>query len=438
MLRSLHVATLLLWQDCCQYLQTQYNFDKSRKKRSIKKEGMDKLNLENSDHMVDDINHPMSFLLTEDLSVGIPMEGEVRTGVVVEQRNNEILVDIGAKSEGIIPSREFETMDAETRALLAVGNEVLVAIADPEDKNGNIILSYTKAVEEQDWLNAQKLLDSQDVYQGKVIGYNRGGVLVRMGQVRGFVPTSQLNNSRHRGGQGANSEEQLRLIVGETIFAKVIEVDRSRNRLILSERAAAKEIRESQRKHLLEDLAEGQTRQGRVVNLADFGAFVDIGGIEGLVHLSELSWKRVNHPSDKLTLGQELEVYVLSVDHGRQRVALSLKQLEPDPWSIISERYQVGQLVEVSITKLTKYGAFARLDDEYELEGLIHISELADEHIKHPRDVVQKSQTVTARVIRVDPEQRQLGLSLRQVTSDQFMAADLALADFDTDSEEEE
>ena len=388
---------------------------------------MNKITTENNDQTAVDVDHPMSFLLTEDLSVGIPAEGEVRLGVVVEHRNNEILVDIGAKSEGIIPSREFETLDAETREQLALGNEVLVAIIDPEDKNGNIILSFTKAVEEQDWLNAQKLLDTQDVYQGKVIGYNRGGLLVRMGQVRGFVPSSQLNANRQRGAQ-SGSEEQLRGMVGDILFAKVIEVDRERNRLILSERAAAKEIRESQRKHLFEDLAEGQTRTGRVVNLADFGAFVDIGGIEGLIHLSELSWKRVNHPADKLTLGQNLDVYILSVDHDRQRVALSLKQLEADPWTIINERYQVGQLVEVSVTKLTKYGAFARLDDEYELEGLIHISELSDDHVKHPRDVVQKSQVVAARIIRVDPEQRQLGLSLKQVNSDQFMAADLAMA----------
>jgi small subunit ribosomal protein S1 len=390
---------------------------------------MNNIKTENSDQTAVDADHPMNFLLTEDLSVGIPAEGEVRAGIVVEYRNNEVLVDIGAKSEGIIPSREFEAMDAETKELLAIGNEVLVAIIDPEDKNGNIILSYAKAVEEQDWLNAQNLLDSQEVYQGKVIGYNRGGLLVRMGQVRGFVPSSQMSASRQRGGgQGANNEEQLRASVGDTLFAKVIEVDRDRNRLILSERAAAKEMRESQRKHLLEDLAEGQTRNGRVVNMADFGAFIDIGGIEGLIHLSELSWKRVNHPGDKLTLGQNLDVYVLSVDHERQRVALSLKQLEPDPWTIIDERYQVGQLVEVTITKLTKYGAFARLDDEYELEGLIHISELSDDHVKHPRDIIQKSQVVAARIIRVDPEQRQLGLSLKQVSSDHFMEADLALA----------
>lgn len=372
--------------------------------------------------------HPMDFLLTEDLSVGIPQVGEIRSGEVVAQRNNEILVDIGAKSEGVIPSREYESLDTEARQELSVGNQILVCIVDPEDKNGDIILSYAKAIEEQDWLMAQELQESQEVYQGEVIGFNRGGLLVRVGQVRGFVPASQLNPARHVGGSESN-EEQLRRIVGETMYAKVIEVDRSRNRLILSERAAAREIREAQRRDLLETLEEGQVRNGRVVNMADFGAFVDIGGIEGLVHLSELSWKRVNHPSDTLELGQEVEVYILNVDQERNRIALSLKRLEPDPWTIIDEAYTEGQLVEATVTKLTKYGAFARLNDEYELEGLIHISELSEDHVKHPREIVQKGQAVAARIIRIDPEQRQLGLSIKQVTSDRFMEADLAMAE---------
>jgi small subunit ribosomal protein S1 len=272
-------------------------------------------------------------------------------------------------------------------------------------------------------------LDTQEVYTGKVVGYNRGGLLVKMGQVRGFVPASQLSSNRQMNNSGESTEEQLRRIVGQKIFAKVIEVDRSRNRLILSERAATKEMREVQRSQILDGLKEGEIREGRIVNLADFGAFVDIGGVEGLVHLSELSWKRVNHPADRLKLGDQVSVYILNVDQERQRIALSLKRLEPDPWNTIEQTYQVGQLVAATITKLTKYGAFARLGDEYELEGLIHISELSADHVKHPRDVVQKGQVVTARIVRIDPEQRQLGLSLKRVPSDQFMASDLALAD---------
>lgn len=371
--------------------------------------------------------HPMSFLLSDEFDLSFPHAGEIREGEVVAHRNNEILIDIGAKSEGIIPNTEVDTMDSDTKSLLAVGNTIPVYVVNPDDSNGNIILSYAKAMEEGDWDNAQKLHESQDIYKGKIIGYNKGGVLVRMGMVRGFVPASQLDNGRRYNSQ--SNEERLRSLVGEEIIARVIEVDRSRNRLILSERAAAKEIRQEQRKQILGQLGEGDVCEGRVVNLADFGAFVDIGGLEGLVHLSELSWKRVNHPSELLAIGDEVQVHVLNVDRERGRVALSLKQLEPDPWEKVEETYAEGQLVEVTISKLTKYGAFARLNDEYELEGLIHISELSEDRVNHPRDVVQKGQVVAVRIIRVDSDQRQLGLSLKQVASDRFIEADLAMAE---------
>jgi small subunit ribosomal protein S1 len=371
--------------------------------------------------------HPMSFLLSDDFDLSFPNAGEIREGEVVAHRNNEILIDIGAKSEGIIPNTEVDSMDPDTKSLLAVGNTIPVYIVNPDDNNGNIILSYAKAMEEEDWDNAHNLHETQDIYKGKIIGYNKGGVLIRMGMVRGFVPASQLDNGRRYNSQ--SNEERLRSLVGEEIIARVIEVDRSRNRLILSERAAAKEIRQEQRKQILGQLGDGDVCEGRVVNLADFGAFVDIGGLEGLVHLSELSWKRVNHPSELLAIGDEVQVHVLNVDRERGRVALSLKQLEPDPWEKVEDTYVEGQLVEVTISKLTKYGAFARLNDEYELEGLIHISELSEDRVNHPRDVVQKGQVVAVRIIRVDSDQRQLGLSLKQVASDRFIEADLAMAE---------
>jgi small subunit ribosomal protein S1 len=301
-------------------------------------------------------------------------------------------------------------------------------VVSPEDRNGNIILSYTKALQEQDWILAAELLESQEAFQGKAVGYNRGGLLVNLGQVRGFVPASQLGNHRRRRGQRSNHEERLASIVGEEITAKVIEVDRGRNRLILSERAAMKEIRAAQRESAIKEIEVGETRQGKIVNLADFGAFVDIGDIEGLVHLSELSWKRVDHPSEILSVGDDVEVYVINVDEERHRVGLSLKRLEPDPWTIIDTVYAEGELVEATVTNLTRYGAFARIDDEYALEGLIHVSELAEEHVEHPQDIVRKGQTVAARIIRIDPEQRQLGLSLKQVASPKYLEADLAMA----------
>lgn len=374
----------------------------------------------------DGAEHPMSFFLSDDYYLDLPQPGEIREGQVVAHQSYEVLIDIGAKSEGIITGDELDSMDPDTRELLTVGNSIPVYVVNPEDQNGNIILSYKKAVEEEDWLKAQELLDSQEVYKGNIIGHNRGGVLMMFGQVRGFIPASQLSNLRRTKEKSGN--EGLQFLVGQTISVKVIEVDRSRNRLILSEKAAMKEIRAAKRERLLGDLEEGEIRDGRIVNLADFGAFVDIGGIEGLVHLSELSWKRVNHPADLVEVGDEVQVFILSVDEERGRVALSLKRLEADPWSKVDELYKEGELVEVTITKLTKYGAFARLDDDYSLEGLIHISELSNEHVDLPQDIVETGQVVTARIIRVDSDRRQLGLSLKQVASADYIENDLAIA----------
>ncbi|WP_420631684.1 30S ribosomal protein S1 [Candidatus Leptofilum sp.] len=362
-------------------------------------------------------SHPMEFLLAEELN--LPSIGETRQGWVIEHRNNAILIDIGAKSEGVISGSELQQMDDETRALLSVGNEVSVYIVNTEDQYGNVIVSYAKAAEELDWNKAEALMASQDVYEGKVIGQNKGGLLVKLGQLRGFVPNSQISRRRNYG------EKQNGKLTNSMIQTKVIEVDRKRGRLILSERAAEKEARQAKRAEILGKLSEGDVLKGRVINLADFGAFIDVGGVEGLVHLSELSWKRVNAPADILKVGDEVEVYVLNIDEDRERLALSLKRMEPDPWTIIDEYYSVGQLLEATITKITKYGAFARLEDDYALEGLIHISELSENHVNHPRDVVQPSQTVTVRIIRVDKDQRQLGLSIKQVVSDKFVEADL-------------
>ncbi len=377
-----------------------------------------------SNYPANDPSHPLAFLLAEDLNLNPPSIGEIRTGEIVAIRNNEILIDIGAKSEAIIPEEELDELGREGRARLKLGEQIAVYIVNPEDDEGNIIVSYSRATEEQDWLYAQKLLDTQDVCQSTVLGYNKGGLLVKVGLLRGFVPLSQIGGNLHN---NRNLEDLLRQRVGSPIVCKVIEVERDRNRLILSEKAAAKEMRASQRTRLLKDLKEGDIRSGRVVNLAPFGAFIDIGGVEGLVHLSELSWRRIHDPAEDLTVGDQVQAYVIGVDRDQKRIALSLKRLEPDPWNRIETLYQVGQLVEVTIGKITKYGAFACINDPYQLEGLIHISELAEGHIKHPGDVLKKEQVATARIIRINAEQRQLGLSLKQVASDQYMASDLGL-----------
>jgi small subunit ribosomal protein S1 len=374
-------------------------------------------------------DHPMNFLLEDDQNLGFPKSGDVRTGHVVDHRIGEILIDIGAKSEGIITSSEVSSFDEDILNLLAIGNEVSIYVVNPDDRNGNIILSYRKAMEEEDWVMVQELLDNQEIYKGIVTGSNRGGLLVNVGMLRGFVPTSHLKHGRLGGGPRSENEERLRTNIGDDISTKVIEVDRSRNRLILSERAALKEARAAELSRLMEELEEGDIRDGRVVNLADFGAFVDIGGAEGLVHLSELSWKRVNHPSQVVNIGDECQVYVLNIDKERSRIALSLKRLETDPWTQIDDLYNEGDLLEATITKLTKFGAFARINDDYQIEGLIHISELSEEHVEEPQEIVTRGEVVSIRVIRVDRERRQLGLSMKQVTSVRYLESDLALAE---------
>lgn len=381
----------------------------------------------------------MDFLLGEELGLEVPKAGEIRKGEVIEHHKNAILVDIGAKSEGIIVGSELDEIRDHERDDLAVGNEILVYIVDPEDDEGNVILSYAKAVEERDWQTVQKLADDGETYQGKVVGHNKGGLLVQVGRLQGFMPISQLSIDRNFD-RNHSTAAQLQTIVGEKIVAKVLEVDRSRNRLILSERAATREKRAARREALLQELEPGEVRDGRVVNLTDFGAFVDLGGLEGLVHISELSWKRVNKPGDVVQIGDQVQVYVLDVDQERQRVALSLKRLQTDPWTIADELYEEGQLVEATVTKLAQFGAFARIMDDYELEGLIHVSELAEGRVGHPKEVVRPGDVVTLRIIRVDPEQRQIGLSLKQVASAEYMEVDMqmALADDEETADDDE
>ena len=369
--------------------------------------------------------HPMDSLLDSGMSPAQPTPGEIRDGIVARITPSEVLVDIGAKSEGVIDSRELDQLDADTRRNLEVGQKVLVYVVQPEDENGNIVLSYSRAQEEKDWRAAESLLASQEAYEGEVAGYNKGGLIVRVGNVRGFVPASQFSPTRRRGsGEGITPEQKWGRMVGETMHVKVIEVDRERNRLILSERAAAKESRAAQKERLLNEIGEGDVLTGRVMSLADFGVFVDLGGADGLVHMSELSWKRVAHPKELVRVGQQVEVQVLSVDRNRKRIALSMKRMESDPWDSMAERIKPGQLVRGTITKLTKFGAFARIEGAEETEGLIHISELADERVENPRDVVQEGQTVTLRVLKVEPDKRRIGLSLKKVASAEYADSD--------------
>jgi small subunit ribosomal protein S1 len=367
----------------------------------------------------------MAEMLEEYLSCQRLERGSIIPGTVVRIGSSEIIVDVGAKCEGIVPERDLERLTPDDRKTIRVGDEVMVYVLNAGDTGDDIILSLSRAQVVRDWREAERLLESQETVESQITGANKGGVIVNIGRLRGFVPGSQLDAMRsNRKLASPDENSRWTALIGETLQLKVIEVDRERNRLILSERAAVRDWRKSQRERLLRELTEGEVRQGRVINLADFGAFVDIGGIDGLVHLSELSWERIAHPREVLGVGQEVKVYVLGVDRERQRVALSLKRLQADPWESIEERYQEGQLVEGVVTRLTKWGAFASIVGDEAIEGLIHVSELDDGHVVHPRDVVQPGQVVTLRVIGVDGNRHRMALSLKRVVQGEYLEQD--------------
>jgi small subunit ribosomal protein S1 len=366
-----------------------------------------------------------SLLESESLSVELPQTGEIRKGTIASIGPSQILVSIGAKSEGVINSRELEQLTAEERDALQVGQEVNVFVINPEDQNGNVVLSFKRAQEQMSWENVEKMISDETVIDSKVIGFNKGGLIVSVGSLRGFVPSSQFSAMRRSQSTGDTPEQRWQKMVGQPISVRIIEVDRERRRLILSERAASTESRASMKDRVISELEEGKAYTGRVTSLADFGAFVNINGADGLVHLSELSWDRIQHPREVLEVGQEVKVKVINIDREKKRIGLSLRAMQDDPWKERVEKFSIGQLVEGVITRLTKFGAFARLEGD--IEGLIHISELSENRVEHPKEVLKEGDVKTLRVIRIDPDQHRIGLSLRKVDSAAFADKDFKM-----------
>ena len=361
--------------------------------------------------------HPMALLLAEiEGSLLEPKIGDIRPGVIVEKRSNEVLVDIGFKSEGFVNGREIDRI-RDTFDSIQIGDEIPVYILR-EEKDGSMMLSISRAQAEQDWQRSEELLQNQEMFEGEVAGHNRGGIIIKFGQVRGFVPASQLATANRVSAKPSqdpddDGSERYSHMVGKVLMLKVIDLDRKRNRLILSERLAMREWRRQQKEQLLSNMKEGDTFDGIISSVADFGAFVDLGGADGLIHLSELSWNRVSHPSEVVAVGQEVKVQILSVDLERKRIGLSLRRLQPHPWDVVHENYEVGSIVQGKITKLVNFGAFARLEPDG-IEGLIHISELSKDRVTHPKDVVSEGQEADLRIIRIDTDKRRMGLSLKQ------------------------
>lgn len=354
--------------------------------------------------------------------------GQVYQGVISSTTPTAVSVDLGDGDQGLVPGRELELMTRKMLESLVVGAEVDVYVVNPRNHRGETILSINHALEELDWRNAQKLSKSRKVHEALIGGYNKGGLIVRFGRLRGFVPQSQLAEERVRGMSGGTPEERYGPMVNQPIGVKVMEVDRQRNRLILSERAALRDVRQQRKEALIAELKVGDKRKGTVVSLENFGAFVDIGGGEGLIHLSELAWGHITHPRQAVTIGDKVEVEVISVNADAKRIGLSRRRVISDPWDEIAASLRRGQLVRGRVTKLTKFGAFARLTDHDDVEGLIHISELASERVTHPREVVNRNDELVLRIVKIDIKERRLGLSLKSVNSTEFLDLDWEMA----------
>jgi small subunit ribosomal protein S1 len=371
--------------------------------------------------------------------------GDIVDGVVMRFDSDGLLVNIGHKAEGLVPATEMKSLDVDSRENLNIGDDVVVFVVRGESSDEPVILSIDAAIGDKGWRTLEKALESQERVFGKILGFNRGGALVQVEGVQGFVPISQLvsvpryklqdQSTDTADGQidsNSNTEQSNQsTYIGMELELNVLEVNRVRNRAILTEKEAAKELRDQRKAILIKDLSEGEVRTGRVTGISSFGAFVDIGGADGLVHISEISWGPVKSPEDIVTVGQELQVYVLRVDTQNMKIALSIKRLDREPWETVNELYQVGDIVQATVTKLTDFGAFARLENS--VEGLIHISEMSDNMINHPRDVLNEDDEVMLKILRIEPEKRRLGLSFKQAQEE--VNDDLPNMDSDMDSD---
>jgi small subunit ribosomal protein S1 len=342
------------------------------------------------------------FLNQEEASSKRIAHGDIIDGVVVRVDPDEVLVDVGSKSEGVISSRELGTREAGTPDLHS-GDHIKVFVLQPENEDGNVVLSLRRARAESVWIKAQDQQASGEMMDAEVREQNKGGLIVNILGLRGFLPTSQVSRT-----YSSNLQE----LVGQRIGVKILEVNRKRNRLIVSQKAAFDEDRARQRGELFEKLKIGDEIQGKVSGLTTYGAFVNLGAADGLIHISELSWDRVANVGDVLQVGQDVQVKVIKLDPETSRISLSLRQLGQDPWDHIEKRFPPGAIVEGEVTKIKKYGAFLQIGDG--IEGLLHISELAWEHVEHTEDVVQVGQKLKVRVLQADRSRRRISLSLKQ------------------------
>ncbi|MCG7278004.1 30S ribosomal protein S1 [Corynebacterium imitans] len=356
---------------------------------------------------INDIGGPEEFLAAVDATIKYFNDGDIVSGKVVKVDHDEVLLDIGYKTEGVIPTRELSIKhDVDPDEVVEVGDEIDALVLTKEDKEGRLILSKKRAQYERAWGTIEELQNNDQPVTGTVIEVVKGGLILDIG-LRGFLPASLVEMRRVR---------DLEPYIGQELEAKIIELDKHRNNVVLSRRAYLEETQSAVRSDFLHQLQKGQVRKGVVSSIVNFGAFVDLGGVDGLVHVSELSWKHIDHPSEVVTVGDEVTVEVLDVDLDRERVSLSLKATQEDPWRVFARTHAVGQIVPGKVTKLVPFGAFVRVEEG--IEGLVHISELAQRHVEVPDQVVNVGEEVMVKVIDIDLDRRRISLSLKQADED--------------------
>ena len=356
---------------------------------------------------VNDIGTAEDFLAAIDQTIKYFNDGDIVEGTVVKVDHDEVLLDIGYKTEGVIPSRELSIKhDVDPGEVVEVGDEVDALVLTKEDKEGRLILSKKRAQYERAWGTIEQLKENDEPVTGTVIEVVKGGLILDIG-LRGFLPASLVEMRRVR---------DLQPYIGQEIEAKIIELDKQRNNVVLSRRAWLEQTQSEVRSEFLHQLQKGQVRKGVVSSIVNFGAFVDLGGVDGLVHVSELSWKHIDHPGEVVTVGDEVTVEVLDVDLDRERVSLSLKATQEDPWRVFARTHAIGQIVPGKVTKLVPFGAFVRVEEG--IEGLVHISELAERHVEVPDQIVTVGQELMVKVIDIDLERRRISLSLKQADED--------------------
>jgi small subunit ribosomal protein S1 len=337
-----------------------------------------------------------------------PQRGDIREAEILQVTDREVVVDLGVKRDGIVPLADLERLSPEQRKKIRAGDRIPVYVMNPYDRDGNLVVSINLGLQSYDWTRAEQLMENGESIECVVTGYNKGGLLVEFGRLEGFIPASHLIELP-QGLSGAEWHEAMSVMIGQTFDLKVIEVNQQRRRLIFSHRDASRTDRAERKRELLAELKEGDIVHGTVTGIRDFGVFVNVGGADGLIHVSELAWHRVPHPRDVVTLGDDVAVKIIELDHEKQRIALSLRQTKLDPWDTVEQTYSLEQIVEGQVSNVVDFGAFVVLGDG--IEGLLHVTEMVDGTLTEPYSYVKRGDTISLKIVSIEQDRKRIGFT---------------------------